>query len=298
MKFTHSLSSLLLATLLSSEPVLAQEVQPVDWLRGHVTVKSRGYAKATGSPADADNAIEAAKVVAQAELLETIRGIHVDTQTAVSDLLEERRDTTVRVQGVLRNAHVVGEPQVTEGKGFVTATVEMRVCLYANDEGCQPNSSLADALAKNPRVNKGVINRDTCSLVPNLTDNQELLRRGMLGGRELPELIAIALKGKPVSAENRDFIFGFAGSNGVICKFYTPDKVDPLIRRDRGTAELYMNSQSLSDRKNVLHLSALDAAANNVITIDRLDAYLIQLFNNNSNHSIFIGGRFAVLLAE
>jgi len=277
----------LLMVVLNCEACHSQGSTNVDWLQGYVSVKARGYAKITGSPADIDNAIDAAKVVAQSDLLEAIRGVHINRQTAVGDLMEERTETSIRVRGVLRNSLLIGEPKVTESNGFVSATVEMRVCLYNNGLGCRSEQPLISILPKLSGKNN-VVN-DSCSLLPNIKSTQEVLSKVTYDTHVPLKLVVINLKGKPVNTVNKDFVIGYQADNGQNCSVYSPDKIDSNVRRDRGTAELfiYVKDANAKYGANVLIIPAISINSQNYIVIDANDAYLINLVNEQANNVIF-----------
>lgn len=290
----------LLLLVLSCEPCRSQDSTNIDWLQGYVSVKARGYAKKTGSPADMDNAIDAAKVVAQSELLEAIRGVHIDRQTAVGDLMEEKTETSIRVRGVLRNALLVGEPHVSENKGFVSATVEMRVCMYDNGTGCRSGNSLIDALPKHQTRKAGKKQGDVCSIVPNIADSQELLSKGSYRRSVPPDMIAVNAKGMPFNTGSRDFVVGFEASTGEKCSLYTPDMIDPAVRRDRGSAEIMLNEKIALDKygSTMFSVKATNITADNFISLSRSDAYLLNIFNDNVKNALFLMAKFAVVIAD
>jgi len=285
-----------LSLVLCATPCRAE----IDWLRGYVSVKARGYAKKTGSPADADNAVDAAKVVAQSELLEAIRGVHVDRQTAVGDLMEEKTETAIRVRGVLRNAVLIGEPQISERNGFISATVDMRVCLYDNGSECRTGATLTDILPKNVVRKAGKKRGEACSIIPNIADSQALLRTYITQRSGLPEIIAVNVKGMPFNTGSRDFIVGFEALNGEKCSLYAPDMVEPAVRRDRGSAEILLNDKAAIDTygTSLFMVKAITISADNYITLERGDAYLIKVFNDNLKDSLFLKARFAVIVSD
>ncbi len=291
------LLSLLLVVLVSGLSS-AQSISNVDWLQGYVSATGKGYAKKTGTPMDIDNAVDAAKVVAQTDLLEVIKGVMVDSQTAVSDLMIEKTETSVRVQGVLHNAVIVGEPQIKESDGFVSATVEMRVCLYNNGFGCHSEKPLTNVLPK-LSINKNKSN-DTCSLLPNITSTQEILSKVTYDTRESLKLVVINLKGRPVNTDSRDFAIGFEAVKNQNCSVYSPEKVDPIVRRDRGTAELFIhvNDANAKYGTNVLVIPAKSINSQNYITIDKKDAYLISLVNEQAKNLLFKNALIGIAVQE
>jgi hypothetical protein len=272
----------------------AQNSTQVDWLQGYVSAVGRGYQKKTGSPMDIENAVIAAKIVAQSELLETIKGVRIDSQTVVRDMMVEKTETSARVQGLLLNAVLFGEPQIKEEGHFVVAKVEMRVCLHDNDSGCKAVQPLTSILPKlsGPKSQKDA----SCDLLPNLTSTREILPKISYDTTKPLQLVIINLGGKPFNSGSRDFAIGFEARKGQNCSIYTPEKVDPVVRRDRGTAEVFLRASDAGQKygTNVLTISAVSISQGNYITIDKKDAYLINLINDQAKRELFRNAKFGI----
>jgi hypothetical protein len=276
------------------EQCCAQNLTKIDWLQGYVTVSGRGFAKKTGGPMDIDNAVDAAKIEAQSELLEIIEGVRIDSQTVVRDMMVERMETSARVRGFLRNAIQIGEPEIKEEGSFVAAVVQMRVCLHNNGAGCKAMQPLTSVLPKSPG-NKS--SKDaSCDLLPNLTSTQEILSKISYDTSKPLQIIVINLEGKPFNTDSRDFAMGFESGKGQKCSIYTPEKVDPVIRRDRGTAEMFLRVSDAEKKygTNVLTISAKSISPENYVVIDKKDAYLINLINDQAKHELFLNAKIAI----
>jgi hypothetical protein len=272
----------------------AQNTSKIDWLQGYVTATGRGYAKKTGSPMDIDNAVDAAKIEAQSELLETIKGVKIDSQTAVSDLLVEKTEKSARVQGLLHNSILVGEPQIKDEGLFVVAVVEMRVCLHNNGVGCKTVQSLTSVLPKLSSTKSH--QAASCDLLPDLTSTQEILARISYDTTKPLNLVIINIGGKPFNSGSNDFAIGFESGKGQNCSIYTPEKIDPVVRRDRGTAEVFLNASDAEKKygTNVLKVSAKSISPENYIILDKKDAYLINLINNQAKQELFRNAKFGI----
>jgi hypothetical protein len=272
----------------------AQNMTKIDWLQGYVSATGRGYAKKTGTPMDNDRAVTAAKVIAKRELLEAIKGVKIDYQTAVSDLITESNETSARVQGVLHNAVQVGTPQIKEEGNYVIAVVEMRVCLFENGSVCKSDQSLVSVLPKSSKTKEK--ENLSCDLLPNITSTKEILSKITYDTNQPLAIFVVNMKGSPFNASSRDFAIGFKTNNGNNCSVYSPEKVDPLVRRDRGTAELFIHVSD-AKRKYGANLVAIEAKAidnNNYIVIDGKDAYLMNLLNERENQLLFKQARIGV----
>jgi len=272
----------------------AQNTSKIDWLQGYVSATGRGYAKKTGTPMDIDNAVTAAKIIAQSELLETIKGVNIDSQTVVSDIMDERKEISARVQGLLHNAMQVGEPQIKEEGLFVVAVVEMRVCLHNNGSGCKTMQPLTSVL---PKLSDTKSHKDdSCDLLPNLTSTQEILSKISYDTSKPLNIIIINLGGKPFNTDSRDFAIGFESGQGQNCSIYTPEKIDPVVRRDRGSAEVFLRVSDAEQKygTNVLTITAKSINPTNYIIIDKRDAYLINLINDQAKHEIFRNAKIGI----
>lgn len=70
-----------------------------------------------------------AVVDAQRNLLEIIKGVHIQGETTVQDLITTSDKVVSKVEGVVKGAQMVGKPRIVDGEIEVT----MRVPLYANN---------------------------------------------------------------------------------------------------------------------------------------------------------------------
>ena len=278
----------------STEWCGAQNTSKIDWLQGYVSATGRGYAKKTGSPMDIDNAVTAAKIIAQSELLETIKGVNIDSQIVVNDIMDERKEISARVQGVLRDAVMFGEPQIKEEGLFVVAVVEMRVCLHNNGAGCKTLQSLTSVL---PKLSSTKNHKDaSCDLLPDLISTQEILPRISYDTNKPLNLVVINLGGKPFNSGSNDFAIGFESGKGQHCSIYTPEKIDPVVRRDRGSAEVFLNVSDAEQKygANVLTVAAKSINPENYIIIDKKDAYLINLINDQAKQYLFRNAKIGI----
>jgi len=120
----------------------------VDWVNGYV----RGIGSASAKPGgnktlDRLKAIRAAEVVARRILVETVNGVRVDGERVYGSTVKD----SSRVQGFIRGAQIVREEVSWEGDTPV-ATVELRICLFADSPECRKSSALIDALSTEDRM--------------------------------------------------------------------------------------------------------------------------------------------------
>jgi len=114
------------------EPVTMPVIQPVgpgkvDW--SYQTIQATGMSVIDPAKPKAQAlamAIRGAKVDAQRNLLETVKGVRVVSETKVQDLMTKGDYVYTRIEGVIKGATVVGEPRETpDGRVEVTMEVPM-----------------------------------------------------------------------------------------------------------------------------------------------------------------------------
>jgi hypothetical protein len=131
-------------------PISTPVIQPVgpgqvDW--SYQTIQAIGMSVIDPAKPKAQAlalAIRGAKVDAQRNLLETIKGVRVVSETKVEDLMVKGDYVYTKIDGVIKGAAMVGEPRETQD-GRVEVTME--VPMY-DAGGIAP--PLADKLVPNP----------------------------------------------------------------------------------------------------------------------------------------------------
>lgn len=129
-------------------PVLADEgvKGKVDWVNGFIISYGYGTAEASNNSAQAKIlSIRAARVDALRNLLETVKGVNIDSSTLVRDFMVEKDIILTRVNGVIKGAQLVNK-HIEWIEGSPLATVEMRLCLSSHGSQCSPGRSLLSAL--------------------------------------------------------------------------------------------------------------------------------------------------------
>ena len=133
--------------------VRAQEysIGRVDWVQGFIAAAGYGAGKGSSNPAqDRALAIRAARTDAQRVLLDTVKGIRIDSQTRVDMMMVSEDIINARVEGIVKGAQVFKQDiqWVTsdDGKKYPAVTVELRLCLSSASQGCKAVKSLISAL--------------------------------------------------------------------------------------------------------------------------------------------------------
>ncbi|WP_319759140.1 hypothetical protein [Maridesulfovibrio sp.] len=178
---------ILLAVILCVLSVSAASAQDgeVNWTAGVVSSVGMGTATSSGNKAkDKIKAIRAGKILAARNLLETIKGVHIDGRTLVVDAVLEKEVIASRVNGMIRAARVIRTDVSIEDDGSVLAEVELAVCLNGRGK-CKGMPNLAEAVdyetaLRSPAVPEKTYIPDTESLQSILgsIDKTESVKKG------------------------------------------------------------------------------------------------------------------------
>jgi hypothetical protein len=124
------LSAILLKGLFAAY-ASAQEmtIGSINWEEGFIKSTGQGTAQASGKKGlDQIAAIRAATVIAQRALLETIKGVRIDSTTRVENMMLKEDVITAQVAGIVRGAKVLRTSIEWVGEAPV-ATAEMQICM-------------------------------------------------------------------------------------------------------------------------------------------------------------------------
>jgi hypothetical protein len=118
----------------------------INWVQGYITAIGNGTADPSGNKVkDKLKSLRAAELVAQRTLLETTKGVRIDSTTRVEDLMVKEDIINSRVDGIIKGAQIVKREVNWEGN-IPMATVEMRLCLSNRVGGCSMSQSLISVL--------------------------------------------------------------------------------------------------------------------------------------------------------
>lgn len=146
MRGSFVLSTVCLGLLLAVS-AFAEQHADINWANGYIIASGQG----TAAHADARGkarikATTAAKVAAQRNLLEIIKGVRITSVTTVEDAMLKEDIVRTRIDGMLKGAHMVGEPFVEMVDGVPVVTVTMKVCLNGMPKECANRPSLTGVL--------------------------------------------------------------------------------------------------------------------------------------------------------
>lgn len=119
----------------------------INWQNGYIIASGQGTGSKIESKAKARiKATTAAKVAAQRNLLEIIKGVRITSETTVQDAMLTQDIIRTRIDGMLRGAFPVGEPYVEYVDDLPVVTITMKVCLNDNPKECAKRPTLTSVL--------------------------------------------------------------------------------------------------------------------------------------------------------
>jgi hypothetical protein len=118
----------------------------VNWPEGYVSGTGVGTATPSGSRVkDELRAVRAATVLGQRALLETVKGVKIDSQKRIQDRMAQEDVVNTRIEGAVQGAQIVKQAVRWEGDRPI-ATVELRLCL-GGFGACAPENSVISVLS-------------------------------------------------------------------------------------------------------------------------------------------------------
>lgn len=137
----------------------------VNWTEGYVEAIGYGTSNTTGNKGkDRINARRAAEVSAQRALLETIKGVHISSESTVQDSMLKDDHIRARVDGVVKGAQIIDEKVEWEGNSPV-ASVTMRICLNGGASQCK-GTSLVNVLNLEKRPDPPFVPKNSLIALP------------------------------------------------------------------------------------------------------------------------------------
>ena len=230
-------------------PILsAQEMKSgeINWVQGYISAIGNGTADPSGNKIkDRLKSLRAAELVAQRTLLETLKGVQIDSRTTVENLMVKEDIINSRVEGVIKGAKIAKREVKWEGN-VPLATVEMRVCLSTSVGGCNMDSSLMTALNIDHKSEPPYVPRDR--LTPQMILPPETPKKSIKYDSSKPVTgIIFSLEGQPFERQLLPVIITVAGENKQIT-VYSVKNVTPKVIRTYGVVRYADNEEQA--RKN------------------------------------------------
>lgn len=156
----------------------------INWSKGIITSVGLGTSTPSGNKArDKIKAIRTGKILAARNLLETIKGIHIDGHTLVIDSVMKKEITASRVSGMIRAARVIRTDVTSEDDGSIMAKVELAVCLTGRGE-CEGAPNLSEIIKYETAVRSSAVPEQT--YIPTEASLQNILSNLKDEGKTAP----------------------------------------------------------------------------------------------------------------
>lgn len=216
-------------------PILsAQEMKSgeINWVKGYISAIGNGTADPSGNKIkDRLKSLRAAELVAQRTLLETLKGVHIDSRTTVENLMVKEDIINSRVEGIIKGAQIAKREVKWEGD-VPLATVEMRICLSNSVGGCKMDSSLITALNIGPQSEPPYVPHDR--LTPLMILPPEPPKKTIKYDSSKPVTgVIFSLEGQSFERQLLPVIITVAGENKQIT-VYSVKNVTPKVIRTYG----------------------------------------------------------------
>ncbi len=246
----------------------------VDWTKGQITVIGQGTVVPTGNRiSDRLNAERAAEVKAQRALLEIIKGLRIDSQTTVYNLMLKEDMIKTRMAGIVHGAKIISK-KVEWEDAIPLATIEMQICL--NNAECN-GPSLAKSL--NLDQSAGPANAPKKEYQTDLQDNtgSRAPRYSCDFKRKVTGVI-FNLEGRQFEKELLPVVITRKGNDSFTV--YSVKSVKPNITRTYGVVRY---AESVDHGKtipylgdNILVIAVDQVTKDNFIMIDRDSARILR----------------------
>ena len=263
--------------------VSAQEMKygEINWVQGYISAIGNGTADPSGNNVkDRLKSLRAAELVAQRTLLETLKGVQIDSKTTVENLMLKEDIINSRVNGVIRGAQIV-KREVTWERDIPLATVEMRVCLSNNVGGCNTDSSLMTALNIGPKSEPPYAppERMTLQQVPLSAPLGTPKKSVQFDGSRPVTGAVFNLEGQPFERQLLPVIITVAGENKNIT-VYSVKNVTPKVIRSYGVVRYADNEKQAKQNPyigdNVVIIPVENVTKENMIVIGADAARVIR----------------------
>jgi hypothetical protein len=221
----------------------------INWVQGYITAIGNGTADPSGNKVkDKLKSLRAAELVAQRTLLETLKGVRIDSTTTVENLMLKEDIINSRVEGVIRGAMIVRRDIKWE-EGVPLATVEIRICLSGKVGGCGVSSSLITALNIGDISEPSYVppERITSSNAPLLPPPETLKKRIAYDASKPVTGVIFSLEGRPFERQLLPVIITIGGENRQLT-VYSVKNVTPKVIRSYGVVRYADNEEQA--RKN------------------------------------------------
>jgi hypothetical protein len=285
----------------SAAPLLAQDDTKggINWVEGYVRATGNGTSDRPSAAQARLLAMRAARVDAQRNLLEIIKGVKVDSQTTVENFTVTQDIIRTNVSGVVKGARIVKESVDKQPDGSFLATVEMQICISQ----CKDSSySLVQALS----LDKKADDTPVPPQLPQAVAPTEPPKEPVEQKREYAYDSTKPVTGVVFNLEGRMFervimpVVVTAGEDKAFFTVYSAKSVKPGVVRTHGvvryadTVDQALKVEHLGN--NVMVVSAEDITPEKMVLIKMQSAKTIQETTRYGND--YLGDARVVISAK
>lgn len=222
----------------------------VNWVKGYISGIGYGTSKPSGNRViDKLKAMRAAKVVAQRDLLEQIKGVRVISQTTVENMMLREDIIKTRVDGTIKGAEVVKQHVEWDGNTPL-AIVELRVYMTGSAGSGQLSNTLINTLDL-PRRYGGTGNLPIPPIPAAPSQEKPAARAKISYDSSKPVTgVVISLDGQYFERVLLPVVKTETKSKRTIT-IYSVKSVDPRIIRTYGVARY---AETMNDAKKITYL--------------------------------------------
>jgi hypothetical protein len=261
----------------------AQEGE-VNWVDGYVSAMGSGAVAPKGNMAQMrPMARRAAVADAYRNLLETIKGVKVDSSTTVENFMVTQDIIKTQVEGVVKNTKLFKENFEPQPDGSILATVEVRLCITS----CSGQRSLVEALNIDQRNDPPSVPQKQLQEVPVAEVPKPPAEYKIVYDSSQPVTgIVFSLEGRMFERVLLPVVVAEEIGDSLVT-VYSAKRVSPSVIRTYGTVR-YADSieQARSNErlgKNVMIIPASKITKENMIVVKGEAARLIKETTSHGN---------------
>lgn len=267
---------------LCADPVFSQgeKTGEVNWEGGFVSGIGYGTANPSGNPVrDRLMADRAAVVAAQRALLEVIKGVRIDSETLVENMMVKEDVIKSRVEGIVKGARIFNK-KFERIDGAPMATVEMRLCLNNAGRDCRTGYTLSGALDLDQKAIPGHVPPKlfTPDAQPAAQPVKAPSRTPVYDASKPVTGIVFSLEGRFFERELLPVVI--TEKDNETFTVYSVKLVNPSVVRNYGIVR-YAESAEAAKKieylgKNIMLIPVSQVTKNNMIVIDPADAKFLR----------------------
>ncbi len=239
----------------------------IHWVEGYI----RAIGEATSTPSgnrmkDQLRAIRAATVLAQRALLETVKGIRIDSQTRIENRMVQDDNIKAHIEGTVQGAEIVRQDVRWEGKTPI-ATIELQICLSGSG-GCKSGKSILEALPFRQQLDPAHASEEALTHEVSAEAPIQKVRNILYDSTKPVTGLILNLRGLFFERELLPVIMA-AGEGNRPFTVYSVRNVEPQVIRTYGVVR-YANSVAEAKRNSYLGENAMLVPVSGVTKENRI----------------------------